>query len=76
MARCDWYESDDRLSAHYGHILQVWGDGSSLCSTCEGVKCDKCRQYDVEDEGELCNECLSEEAEYWSDYYREEGGSQ
>ena len=36
--------------------------------------CYECQDVRVKPGG-MCGECLSEQAEYWSDYYREEGGS-
>jgi len=65
--RCDWYVEDDHAHPHYGHTLQTWGDGAWLCATCEGVMCDNCRENDVKSEGDLCGECISEQAEYWAD---------
>ena len=73
--RCDWHEETDRISPHYTHIIQTWGDGNWTCVDCEGLKCDRCREYDVANEGDKCGECISEEAEYFSDYYLDEGGN-
>lgn len=46
--------------------LQLWNE-EWHCLDCDGPLCAKCHREPVQDEKELCGECISEEAQYYAD---------
>ena len=75
----DYYTETDRISPHFNHRLQVWGDGVWQCLTCEGMLCDRCHEVNVHGEGERCPECVQEahearEQDYYDALAKDEGG--
>ena len=70
MAR-DWYIEDNPASPHLSHTIQPYGDGQWYCLDCDGPRCLVCHTEPVKIDGELCGECISQEAEYWVEYHRE-----
>jgi len=69
MTQRDLYEETDRISPHFAHTLEVWGDGEWRCMTCGPLTCPDCAT--ITDDGERCGECLSYMAGF---YLPEEGG--
>ena len=68
MSRYDApYQETDAMNPHYAHLIQPWDDGAWHCLDCDGPLCVKCHREPMQDEEELCGECISEEAEYWAD---------
>jgi hypothetical protein len=58
------FQETDRISPHYGHLIQPLGDGAWHCLRCEGaLTCPDCGY--VTRDGERCAECLSEQASYF-----------